>query len=117
MLNIDKVEKVYLAVGTTDLRKSIDGLSVIVDRGFGMEIDEQSIFVFCNRSRDKLKVLHWDNGFWLYYYRLEKGKLKWPMSEKLSCVNIDLAELKWLLKGYEVRKKHKLICQKPNNFV
>ncbi len=117
MLNIGKVEHIYLAVGTTDLRKSIDGLSVIVHSGFGMEIDEQSVFVFCNRSRDKLKVLHWDNGFWLYYYRLEKGKLKWPMDEKLPAVNIDLAEFKWLLKGYEIRNNHKLVCKKPSNLV
>lgn len=117
MLNIDKVEHIYLAVGKTDLRKSIDGLSAIIHSSFKIDMDEKCVFAFCNRSCDKMKILHWDNGFWLYYYRLETGRLKWPIEENSAPVDIDLAEFKWLLKGYEVRKKHKLITKKPNKIV
>ncbi|WP_221901478.1 IS66 family insertion sequence element accessory protein TnpB, partial [Bathymodiolus platifrons methanotrophic gill symbiont] len=52
-----------------------------------------SVFIFCNRSRDKLKILYWEcNGFWLYYRRLGKGKFKWPaeLNEQMyhyPCVN------------------------------
>lgn len=109
MLNIHRVEHVYLAVGTTDLRKSIDGLSAIVCSVFKLAACETAVFAFCNRNKDKVKILHWDNGFWLYYYRLEKGKLKWPLEEKQgNAIDINLEELGWLLKGYEVRTHNKL---------
>ncbi|MBO1916040.1 IS66 family insertion sequence element accessory protein TnpB [Providencia rettgeri] len=56
------------------MRKSIDGLSLIVAETLEMDPFSESWFIFCNRTRDKLKILFWDtNGFWLYYRRLEKG--------------------------------------------
>lgn len=58
MLNIDKVETVYLACGYTDLRKSIDGLVMIVQNQFKLNPFEKALFVFCNRQMDKLKILH-----------------------------------------------------------
>src|SRR5689334_4863993 len=54
---------VYLACGSTDLRKSIDGLAATVTHSFELDLFANSLFVFCNRSRDKLKILFWDcNG-------------------------------------------------------
>jgi transposase len=47
---------VYLATGFTDMRKSINGLSLIVSEQFGQDPFGGSVFVFCNRSRDKLKI-------------------------------------------------------------
>jgi transposase len=80
MLNPESVEQVFLAPGATDLRKSIDGLSAIVAAVFEQDPFSDRWFVFCNRQRDKLKILRWDtNGFWLYYRRLEKGRFKWPV--------------------------------------
>lgn len=59
-------QSVYLATGITDMRKSIDGLAVLVQAGFALDPFSPCLFVFCNRQRDKLKILHWDtNGFWL----------------------------------------------------
>lgn len=62
---------------------------------------------------NKLKILHFDEGFWLYYYRLEKSKFKWPMN-KNEALNVNIEELRWILKGYEVRtvSKFKPINQK-----
>ena len=58
--------RVYLACGSTDMRKSIDGLAAMVSFGFKLDVFGDSLFVFCNRGRDKLKILYWDtNGFWL----------------------------------------------------
>ena len=69
----------YLAAGHTDMRKSIDGLAVLVKEGFNLDPFLPCLYVFCNRKRDKLKILKGEhNGFWLYYRRLEKGKFKWP---------------------------------------
>ncbi|WP_422730604.1 IS66 family insertion sequence element accessory protein TnpB [Paenibacillus popilliae] len=61
------------------MRKSIDGLAALVQEGFRLDPCSSSWFVFCNRQRDKLKILHWEhNGFWVYYRRLEKGTFAWP---------------------------------------
>ena len=74
--------KVYLAPGITDMRKSIDGLALIVNEVLELDPFSESLFVFCNRGRNKLKILHWQtNGFWLYYRRLEKGRFKWPTAD------------------------------------
>ncbi|MBY0600460.1 IS66 family insertion sequence element accessory protein TnpB [Bacillus bingmayongensis] len=66
MMSEIAIEKVYLAQGATDLRKSIDGLAAIVNEEFELDLFSSCLFVFCNRSRDKLKILVWEhNGFWL----------------------------------------------------
>ena len=70
MLNIDKVSTVYLACGITDFRKSIDGLAIIVKIQLNLDPFEKALFVFCNKQMNMLKILHFDEGFWLYYYRL-----------------------------------------------
>lgn len=74
MLNIDEVKIVYLACGVTDLRKSIDGLTMIVKNQFNLDPFEKALFVFCNKQMNKLKILYFDEGFWLYYHRLENSR-------------------------------------------
>ncbi|WP_163216214.1 IS66 family insertion sequence element accessory protein TnpB, partial [Clostridium thermarum] len=98
MLNIDKVETVYLACGYTDLRKSIDGLVMIVQNQFKLNPFDKALFVFCNRQMDKLKILHFDEGFWLYYHRLEANRFKWPATTE-EALKVNIEELRWLLKG------------------
>ncbi|AOY74989.1 IS66 family insertion sequence element accessory protein TnpB [Clostridium formicaceticum] len=115
MLNIDKVDKVYLACGVTDLRKNIDGLSMIVQTQFNLDPFEKALFVFCNRQMNKLKILHFDDGFWLYYHRLERNKFKWPMSKE-EALKVSIEELRWLLKGYEVRTASKFKPVKERNY-
>ncbi|WP_003545824.1 IS66 family insertion sequence element accessory protein TnpB [Desulfotomaculum nigrificans] len=105
MINEIGVERVYLACGSTDLRKSIDGLAVLVKEYFYLDPFSPCLFVFCNRKRDKLKILQWDhNGFWLYYRRLEDGKFEWPMEPSSSTVNISRRELRWLLDGLSLKQ-------------
>jgi transposase len=115
MLNIDKVKVVYLACGTTDLRRSINGLSLIVQTELKLDPFDKALFVFCNKQMNKLKILHFDEGFWLYYYRLEKSKFKWPMTKK-EALTINIEELGWLLKGYEVRTSSKFKPIKEKNY-
>src|SRR5512135_3199698 len=72
--------QIYLARTPVDLRKSIDGLSLLVSHGLGQDPFSAQLFVFTNRRRDKLKALHYDvNGFVLYYKRLERGRFRWPV--------------------------------------
>jgi transposase len=65
------VESIYLHREPVDFRKSINGLSVIVEQQMQLSPFSNALFVFCNKKRDKLKVLYWDNtGFALWYKRL-----------------------------------------------
>jgi transposase len=109
MLNETMITNVYLARGNTDLRKSIDGLAALVKEGFDLDPFSHSYFVFCNRNRDKLKILHWEhNGFWLYYRRLERGNFQWPTEESDEPLKISRRQLRWLLDGLplEHRQAH-----------
>ena len=95
----------YLAAGHTDMRKSIDGLAVLVKEGFNLDPFSPCLYVFCNRKRDKLKILKWEcNGFWLYYRRLEKGKFKWPDGQRNEMAIISRRELSWLLDGLPLKQ-------------
>jgi len=109
---------IYLVTGNTDMRKSINGLSLIVSDVLEMDPLSRAWFVFCNRPRDKLKILFWDtNGFWLYYRRLEKGRFKWPViSDELEAITITQHQLNWLLSGLSltVKNAHKPLFDKVN---
>lgn len=101
---LDVVEpghRVHLILGPTDMRKSIDGLCALVKYFLNEEPVSEQLFVFCNRGRDKLKILQWStNGFWLHYKRLEKGRFKWPDTNDTGVSHIvGRRELNWLLDG------------------
>ncbi|MBL4899548.1 MAG: IS66 family insertion sequence element accessory protein TnpB [Colwellia sp.] len=97
-------QSVYLVTGSTDMRKSINGLSIIVSECLSLDPLSQAWFVFCNKQRNKLKILFWDtNGFWLYYRRLEQGCFQWPKSdEEHIAICIEQRQLQWLLSGLSV---------------
>lgn len=64
-------QKVYLAIGATDLRKVVDGLAGIVQLDFDLSPFEPCLFAFCNRQRNKVKILEWsEQGFWLHLLSL-----------------------------------------------
>lgn len=94
---------VYLALGPTDMRKSIDTLAVLVQSSFSLDPFSESLFVFCNRQKDKMKILRWDhNGFWLYYRRLERGRFQWPEEGAGKVTAIDYRQFRWLLDGLSI---------------
>jgi transposase len=106
MLTIPNLDKVYLACGHTDLRKSIDGLAALVQEGFQLDPFSSCLFVFCNRQHDKLKMLYWEhNGFWLFYRRLERGTFQWPASDNSPPLVISHRELRWLLDGLSLEQR------------
>lgn len=96
--------KVYLVLGHTDMRKAVNGLSLMVSERIGLDPLSGHLFVFCNRGKDILKVLYWDhNGFCLWYKRLEKGRFRWPTGLD-EVMELSDRELGWLLSGLEVRQ-------------
>ena len=106
------VPEVFLYRDFVDFRKSINGLSLIVEQQMALSPLTGSVFVFCNKGRDKLKVLYWDKtGFALWYKRLEKDKFKWPKKHELTSIKIDEEQLHWLLRGVDISaiKPHKNI--------
>ena len=98
---------VYLACGHTDMRKSINGLAAIVTSSFKLDPFGGAVFVFCNRNRDRIKILEWDgDGFWLYFKRLERGHFKWPSAdteEAVMCFSGE--EFSYLIGSTKVMRK------------
>jgi len=99
---------VYLCCGYTDMRKNINGLSVLVEQSFNLDPFSDALFVFCNRTRDRLKILEWDgDGFWLYFKRLERGHFKWPSESDGTAMTLSDAEMKILIDSAKLEKKLK----------
>lgn len=97
-LSLDMV-KVFLAAGVTDMRKSINGLSILVAEQLELDPLSGHLFCFCNRKRDIVKILYWDrNGFCIWHKRLEKDHFQWPDTAE-EVVSIQAHELSWLLDG------------------
>jgi len=100
-------DRVYLALGSTDMRKSINGLSIMVEQAMDLNPFSGDLFVFCNRRCNIIKILYWDrNGFCLWHKRLEQQRFKWPESEK-EVMTIDRSHLKWLLYGLDITDAHR----------
>jgi transposase len=98
--------RVYLAIGSTDMRKAINGLSILVEQHLSKDPFSGDLFVFCNRRRNMIKILYWDkNGFCLWNKGLEKHRFQWPRSAK-EVVMIGPRELEWLLEGLDYTRAH-----------
>lgn len=102
MLSLPPSVGIYVCRAPVDMRRSFDGLSVLV-----MDVLEHnplsgSLFVFLNRTGDKLKVLYYDGqGLCLFYKRLERGRFRLPAGEAAS-VELTGKELSLLLNGLEI---------------
>lgn len=97
--------KVYLAMGVTDMRKAINGLSILVEDQLDLDPFSGHLFAFCNRQRTIVKILYWDhNGFCLWHKRLEQDRFQWPESRK-DVLDISRRELNWLIDGLTVYQK------------
>jgi len=109
MLGLISGVKVYLALGNTDMRKSINGLSILVESQFDLDPFSGHLFVFSNRRKSIMKILYWDrNGFCLWQKRLEKERFQWPERSE-DVMMIEERELRWLMEGLELKqdKAHK----------
>ncbi len=97
--------RVYIATGVTDMRKSIDGLSLLVVDHMRQDPLTGHLYAFCNRKRDIIKILYWDRtGFCLWHKRLEKDRFQWP-ENKEEVLSISAQKLSWLLAGLSLDQK------------
>lgn len=60
MFDLSKAQKVYIAVGYSDLRRGIDGFATIIQNTFHMNPQSDALFLFCGRRCDRIKALYWD---------------------------------------------------------
>lgn len=106
MLTLGPSIKVYLARGTTDMRKSFDGLSGAVRELLSEDPLSGHLFVFCGRRRHIVKILYWDGtGFWLVSKRLARGTFAWPEStDARPVIELRSDELGALLGGVDLRR-------------
>ena len=104
MIDLRKVRNYYIAVGYTDLRKGIDSLAAIVMLQYGLELTEDSLFLFCGRRTDRIKALYWSgDGYLLLYKRLSNGNFQGPRNET-ELRKIDSRQFRWLMEGLTIEQ-------------
>ena len=108
MFRFDDSLKVYLHRDAVDFRMGINGLSILVEQALGLNPFAAAVYVFCNRRRDRVKILAWErNGFWLMLKKLEADRFVWP--DVASVPTLSIEQLHWLLDGVNLA----LICKHP----
>ena len=94
---------VYVCRDVVDFRKGIKSLSVLVEGTLALDPFSEHLFVFCNRKRDKVKVLYWErNGFCLWQKALEQARFKWPRKAHDEVITLTGQQLNWLWDGYNI---------------
>jgi len=108
MIGIDLTRiSIYVRPGATDMRKAINGLSIIASEHMELDPLSGALFLFCNRYRRNLKALLWDrNGFWLLQKKLERDRFPWPQTEE-AAREITPEQLRMLLDGIDFWKAHR----------
>lgn len=108
IINETEIKHIYLSNHYVDMRKSIDGLTLIVNSQFQMNVLDHSLFIFTNKARNRIKILYYENnGFWLFIKRLEHGKFKIREYDNSSTRSITSTQLNWLLEGLEFEENFK----------
>ena len=99
-----------------DFRKQIDGLVLLVADHLHLDPTSGQLFIFRNRTANKIKMLWWDkNGFWLLYKRLEKGRFKFPGIQD-AAMEIETEQLSWLLSGLDFSRFKPLPAVQAKHF-
>jgi transposase len=116
MISFSFPTEIYIANRPTDFRKCFDGLCGEIQSYLQSDPLSGALFVFYNKRRDRLKMIVWDNdGFWMFYKRLEKGTFEIPAGNNdISCIGISAEQLHLMLCGIElssVRKRRRFEFQ------
>ena len=104
MIALPPLVRVFLYRHATDMRKSFNGLYALVSGALEHDPLSGHLFVFCNRRRDRIKILYWErSGFVLWMKRLERERFHWPRDEHAT-VTLTGQELNWLLDGFDLAR-------------
>jgi transposase len=96
--------KIYICTGYTDMRKGMNGLSILAQSILSTQFSSGAMFVFRGKSATRIKILWWDGqGFCMFYKCLNSGKFPWLNVEGKSSVGITRAQLSMLLEGIDWR--------------
>ena len=106
MFGLGAATRIYVAVGSTDMRKGFEGLYGLVRDQLGLDPLSGHLCLFCNKGRNRLKVLFWDgSGLWICAKRLERGRFSWPSDgEQSARVTLSHEELSLLLGGIDLTR-------------
>jgi transposase len=106
MFGLGAATRIYVAVGSTDMRKGFEGLYGLVRDQLGLDPLSGHLCLFCNKGRNRLKVLYWDgSGLWICAKRLERGRFSWPSEGEHSArVTLSQEELSLLLGGIDLTR-------------
>jgi len=107
MLTFPANVKLYLATEPADLRKSFNGLSMLVQHQFGLDVMAGHLFVFLNRKANQVRILFWDrDGFCIVAKKLERGTFRRSKrgEDGKAHIEIDAADLALLLEGIEIKE-------------
>ena len=104
MLSLPATVRIWLCAQPTDLRKSFDSLAALVRETLGGDPLSGDLFVFRNRSADRVKLLLWEeDGFAIWYKRLEAGCFRFPAPpDNEPRVEVRAADLVMLLAGIDL---------------
>jgi len=97
--------KVCLAVAPVDLRRSFEGLALLVKQALGEDERSSQIFVFSNQRKNRIRLLYWDGtGLWLMTKRLEQGTFAWPqVPDGAAKIKLRAEALEMLLSGIDLK--------------
>jgi transposase len=115
MLSTSSQLKVFVAREPVDLRRGHDGLCKLAEGALGSDPYSGHYFVFFGKRLDRIKVLFWDKGgFVIYYKRLARGRFRMPaLGTDGASVELDGAELAMLLGGFDVRSARRTPVWRP----
>jgi len=105
MLSFTGSLKVYVAVGSCDMRKGHEGLAALVETELKEEVKSGALFVFGNRRKTRLKILYYDGtGLWCLSKKLEAGRFSWPKTaQETGKIKLRPEALAMLTDGVELR--------------
>jgi transposase len=106
MFSLNESDRYWLCPSGQDMRKGFDALSGVVRRDMGRDPLTGEVFIFMNRSRTTIKLLHWERGgLVLYHKRLEKGCFSLPVFDKESlCYHLSWRDLVLMVEGISLEK-------------